>query len=339
MKSRWIEFIGACFIPLFMHGCSQQHDFPVLQGPYLGQNPPGIKAELFAPGIVSTRHYENSITLSPDGNEICYAIASPAAGRGNLFVILILKKENNRWSWPQVAPFSGQYVDGFPCFSPDGTQLFFASYRPVEANAPPRKDWDIWVVDRTENGWSEPHHLGPRINTADRESAPSVTMDGTLYFKRSAGGSSDIYRSRLMKGQYEEPEKLSGAINSETSEDHPFIAPDESYLLFSSWRRPDGYGEADLYISFRRGDDSWTPAKNLGDIINTNAHENCPFVSPDGCYFFFNSYKKGKQDPYREQPLSYDEVIQKLNDIHNGFPNIYWMDAKIIEALKPEELK
>jgi len=131
-----------------------------------------------------------------------------------------------------------------------------------------------------------------------------------LYFKRSGGGMSNIFRSRFINGNYEEPEKLGDAINSDTIEDHPFIAPDERYLLFSSWRRPDGYGEADLYIS-----------------------------SPDGKYFFFNSYKKSEYNPFWEKPLSYDEALEKLDDIYNGFPNIYWVDAKIIETLRPKEIK
>jgi Tol biopolymer transport system component len=208
MKQETI-FIGiTILLALIFNSCARQSDFPVLKGPYLGQKSPGNTPELFAPGIVSTRHYENSITISPDG-----------------------------------------------------TQLFFSSYRPVEANAPPKKDWDIWVVDRTEHGWSQPHNLGPTINTVDRESSPSVTMDGTLYFKRSGSGLSNIYRS----------------------------------------------------------------------------NENCPFVSSDGRYLFFNSYKKGKQEPYWEHPLSYDEVLQKLNDIHKGFPNIYWVDAQIIEDFTPHE--
>jgi len=88
-------------------------DFPVLKGPYIGQKPPGTIPEIFAPGIISTRHYENSITFSPDGNEIFYAMASPAAGRGNLFVILFTKKENNLWTRPRVAPFSGIIPGGF----------------------------------------------------------------------------------------------------------------------------------------------------------------------------------------------------------------------------------
>lgn len=333
-------FIGIAILTVFiLSHCARQDDFPVLNGDYLGQTPPGDAPELFAPGIVSTRHYENSITFSPDGNEIFYAIASPAAGRGNLFVILYIKRENNRWTRSQVALFSGQYVDGFPCISPDGKRLYFASYRPLEENGEHKKDWNIWVVDRIEKGWSQPKSLGPTINTGDRESSPSVTADGTLYFKRSGGGTSDIFRSEFINGNYEEPEKLGDAINSDTSEDHPFIAPDESYLLFSSWRRPDGFGEADLYISFRRLDGSWTQAKNLGEMMNTSSHENCPIISPDGKYFFFNSYKKNQYRPFWEKPLSYDEVLEKLNDINNGFPNIYWVDAKIIEEFKPDELK
>jgi len=74
-------------------------------------------------------------------------------------------------------------------------------------------------------------------------------------------------------------------------------------------------------------------------MMNTSSHENCPIISPDGKYFFFNSYKKNQYRPFWEKPLSYDEVLEKLNDINNGFPNIYWVDAKIIEELKPEELK
>ncbi len=323
------------FVMLCSH-CNERSDFPMLKGPYLGQSPPGMTPELFAPGIVSTRHYENSITISPDGNEIFYAITSPTAGRGNLFVILFVKKENNRWTQPQVASFSGQYVDGFPCFSPDSKRLYFASYRPLKENEAYKRDWNIWVTERTAEDWSNPKSLGPAINTEDRESSPTVTTDGTLYFKRSGRTGSDIFRSRFTNGRYEEPEKLSDAINTETSEDHPFIAPDESYLLFSSWRRPNGFGEADLYISFRRSDGSWGQAENLGETINTNTHENCPIISPDGKYLFFNSYKKDQQKPFYDKALSYDEVMEKLDDIMNGFPNIYWVDAKIIDQFKPE---
>lgn len=310
---------------------------PILKGEYLGQNKPGSVPELFAPGVVSTPYYENSITFTPDGNEVYFALASIEVGRGNLFVIISIKRENMQWTRPQVASFSGKYVDGFPFITPDGRQLYFASYRPIEENKKPKKDWDIWVVEQTDHGWSDPKHLGANINTNNRESSPTVTTDGTLYFKRSGKGGSKIYYSRLINGHFEEAKMLSDSINSKYSNDHPYIAPDESYILFSSFRRPDGYGEADIYISFKNRDGSWSEATNLGDKINSRAHENCPIISPDSQYFFFNSYVKDSYQDYWATPLTYDQVINKLNEIKNGKPNIYWVESGVIKALKRNE--
>jgi Tol biopolymer transport system component len=84
---------------------------------------------------------------------------------------------------------------------------------------------------------------------------------------------------------------------------------------------------------------TWTEALNLGDKMNTSAHENCPVISPDGRYFFFNSYKREEQThSYWLKPLSYDEMLEKLDTIYNGYPNIYWMSAIIIEELKTKAL-
>jgi hypothetical protein len=47
-----------------------ENAFPHLEGPYLGQQPPGKIPELFAPGIVSTGHDELFGCLTPDGRYI-----------------------------------------------------------------------------------------------------------------------------------------------------------------------------------------------------------------------------------------------------------------------------
>ena len=80
-------------------------------------------------------------------------------------------------------------------------------------------------------------------------------------------------------------------------------------MVFDS-NRPGGYGEFDLYVSFRKTDDTWGEAVNLGPDINDESFANCACLSPDGKYLFYSH----------------------ANDI-------YWVDAKIIEYLKPEELK
>jgi hypothetical protein len=88
---------------------SKQDDFPVLKGHYLGQKPPGMKPELFAPGIVSTKEYsENSITFSPAGDTIYFTRANndPVIAK-----IMVSRKTGERWTFPEVAAFSGQHID------------------------------------------------------------------------------------------------------------------------------------------------------------------------------------------------------------------------------------
>jgi hypothetical protein len=169
---------------------------------------------------------------------------------------------------------------------------------------------NLWFVERTDRGWSEPCAVGAPFNNGNIFGF-SMTDQGTVYFTDAALGF-DIFRSRLVGGRYAEPEKLSPAINSDDMEDEPFIAPDEPYLIFKSMR-PGGFGGADLYISFRRADGSWTGAKNLGPDINTEYAERFPTVSRDRRYFFFGSNRNGNRG------------------------DIYWMKAGFIEKLKPKE--
>ena len=145
-------------------------------------------------------------------------------------------------------------------------------------------------VEKAGAGWSEAINIGPPVNSDVDEYYVSLTKDGTIYFasNRAGGlGSFDIYKSELVDGHYAKPENLGTTINTKYLEHDPFIAPDESYLLFTSVDRPGGFGSGDLYISTRRKDGTWTEAKNLGKAFNTNGYDFCPIVSPDGKYFFF----------------------------------------------------
>ena len=71
-------------------------------------------------------------------------------------------------------------------------------------------------------------------------------------------------------------------INTEFPDAHPWIAPDESLLLFDSYRDP-GMG---LYASFRAADGSWSPAVSLHDKLGIPPVGQ-PALSHDGKYLFF----------------------------------------------------
>ena len=57
-----------------------------------------------------------------------------------------------------------------------------------------------------------------------------------------------------------------------------------------------------------------------------------------GKYLFFTS-ARNPFFPYPEHNLTYDEIVKIFNSPLNGSYNVYWVDAKVIEKLKPKELQ
>ncbi|UCE08128.1 MAG: PD40 domain-containing protein, partial [bacterium] len=250
-------------------------------------------------------------------------------------VILHMKQENNRWMAPQVASFSGKFRDGEPHFSSDGNKIVYRSNRPPGGRGEPEKYTDIWIVERTETGWGEPQNPGPPVNSEKNDLYPTLSRSGDLYFASDRDGGWDIYYSKNVNGRYTNPEKLSNAINSEFGDWDAYLAPDESYIIFGSNGRSDGFGESDLYISFRKEDGTWTKSKNMGGQINTIYREVDPVVSADGKYIFFRSNRRIHKS-YSKTPLTYNEIIKILDSPGNGEGDIYWVDARIVNQLKPK---
>ena len=309
--------------------------FYPLKGPYLGQNPPGMTPEIFTPGIISTGHNERIAAFTPDGKELFYALWGAPHG-----VILHLREANGHWTKPEVAPFSGHYQGDFT-MSSDGNTIVFSSNSPFNGTGKPLDDYYIWIVKRTENGWGKPKPFGPLINLSESfAGCPTISDNGNLYFfsDRAGGkGNDDIWMSEYLGGPYAKPVNLGDSINTDGFDLDPFIAPDESYIIFARIDK-ERTGSFDLYISFKKKTGIWTQAENMGDKINSNGSEYCPTVSPDGRYFFFTS-NRTIYEPFSEIPLTYGRKLKILNSPGNGSSDIYWIDAKIIEELKLGALK
>ena len=114
-----------------------------------------------------------------------------------------------------------------------------------------------------------------------------------MYFSSNAQDNADtnnydIYSSEFKNGAFQPSKKLGVAINSSSYEADVFVAPDESYVIFAA-NRPGGLGSGDLHVSFRNTDGTWTPSKSLGNTVNTETDDFCPYVSADGKYLFYAS--------------------------------------------------
>ena len=299
-------------------------DFSKLKGPYLGQTPPGLIPELFAPGIISTGLAEFTPAFSPDGKDCFYTLIDTIEGR---LCILYLKRVNNIWQKPVLAPFSVDHFDDADLtITPDGTKVYFWSSRSVIVGEE-KKDGDLWFAEKLNDKWQTAERLDTLINNKAFQNGPCVASNGNLYFAsryKNNFGRMDIYKSELINRKYSEPINLGDSINSNVSDEEPFIAPDESYIIFNS-NRDGSLGKMDLYISFRGKDGRWTKAVNMGNTVNSTEWEGVPIVTPDGKYFFFSSTRKKEFE---------SSDTNAINSLMNGKSNVYWMDAKIIEELK-----
>ena len=250
---------------------------------YFGQTPPGRQFVRFARTTVPEDMY-HSVTVSPDGQEIYWGALYGSTGGTRLMVTRI---SNGRWTTPQPVSFAGvpagQAWDDAPVVSPDNRKLFFNSLRPVGSSTQTR--WRFWYAERTATGWGEARPLPDVINsTGGIHWQVSVSDSGAVYFGVISGANMGIYCSRVVDGAYTTPAPLD-VVNSFGDVICPFIAPDESYILFN---RVENGMSVGYYISFKGTDGEWSSPARLVAFPSPNRESS--FVTRDGKYVFCKSY-------------------------------------------------
>lgn len=293
-------FLLILAFPGIVSGQKPKADLPL----YLGEKRPGTTPAKFAPGVVSIAgRSEFGSVFSRNGQEFYFAVDT--AGRAE---IRFMRLNKDKWTKPKRLVFDNTFSFNDPMLSPDETKLFFISDRPLTATGE-KKDYDIWYIERTANGWSKPANAGTAINSDKNEYYVSFSKDGTIYYSsnrdpRNGWNYNILYASPAGQNGFKNAVPLSDSVNSPYYDADVFIAGDKSYLIFCG-DHPDGLGRGDLYISFKKADGTWTKARSMGKTINTEGHELCPFVTADGKYLFYTS----NQD-------------------------IYWVDASVINTLR-----
>lgn len=271
--------------------------------PYFGLKTPGMVPEVFAPGFISTEQFEFGITFSPDGRECFFTRRPTYEGSDNR--IYHSRWVDGRWSRPTRASFAADVFEFIPIVSVNGEKLFFYSERPKPQDND--LDGNLWVVEKNGSGWGEARLFQAPAN---RKYCMMVSeaANGAIYFAGIFAGQRGVFRARRAAQGYEAMEMLPGDVNA-IRPAHPFIAPDESYLIMDA--QVTGMGQPELFISFRKADGGWTRARNMGQAINATKTEFAASVSPDGKFLFFHRRVNGNGD-------------------------IYWVDAGILDAFRPK---
>ena len=92
---------------------------------------------------------------------------------------------------------------------------------------------------------------------------------------------------------------------------HGFISPSQDYLVVNARNKENAQRKSDIYVYFKKKDNTWSKPINLGKDVNSNFAETCPSITPDGKYLFFGRYNE-----------------------EGGISNFYWVSTEVISKLK-----
>jgi Tol biopolymer transport system component len=230
---------------------------------YLGQVPPGVTPQVFAPGVISVESaMDFAATFSPDGMELYFTRRYD--GQEN--VIYETHLVNGAWTEPAPVAFASGYVAFEPHVTADNQTLYFGwAHSPTSEENSSLEYGGIWATDRTADGWSEPRYVGEGMFVSSDQS-------GQVYVTNFASGAPSLSKVMLTDGRFTDWEIITVGA-------HPAIAPDGSYLVYD-----DGNGY--LRVKFHSEDNQWSASRDLTKQgIPTGA--SIASISPDGRYLFY----------------------------------------------------
>lgn len=217
------------------------------------------------------------LTISPNGKELFFV--KSFGGRDTL-QIFHSTKVKGKWQKPTLATFADpRFKQIDPTFSPDGNTVLFNS---LTSN---HNSFDIYITNRTSIGWTTPEKLSDSINTTSSDFFATISSKKNIYFTRRTQ-SNDIYVSYFVDNKHQNAVLLDKTINTEKNESNPYISKNDDFIIFFA-DYENGYGDSDLYISFR-GQDKWSYPINLGNEINSKIGEFCPSIDVKNKLFLFS---------------------------------------------------
>ena len=289
---------------VFLNACntkkqdSKDIDSPTIESLYLGQKPPGLIPEVFAPEIVSINgRSEKGISFSPDLDEIYFSANKKNESTG----IYYTKLEGKKLTPIKKANFTKGEKDTemYPFVSFSGNEIYFSAHNPDFT------DNKIWYVNRLENSWSNAIKLESPIND-----------DEVFYSNQAKNG--DLFYTNISKTKMNYAPNKNGKFTEihEVGIDfghHGFISPSQDYLVVQDQSKEnEKRKDADIYVCFKEKDGTWTKPISLGNAVNSNFNERIPSVTPDDKYLFFSRYNE-----------------------EGGLSNFYWVSTEVIHRVRP----
>lgn len=209
------------------------------------------------------------------------------------------------------AAVNSRYSEVAPLVSPDGRHLYFTrldhpkNFTSGARNTDGSPSLDVWVSSLSKSGeWEPARNMGASIHQSSKNAAATIAMDGKSIFALNVEVSKGKFDAGLTKVSLKNdqwvnkrPLKIEDfeALNYYNQQDRRTkketefsMSSDEQFLVMGLVRK-ETYGDKDLYVSFRTGENSYSKPVNLGPVINTAGNEGSPFLAADNKTLYFNS--------------------------------------------------
>ncbi|UZD21234.1 OmpA family protein [Algoriphagus halophytocola] len=189
-----------------------------------------------------------AIAISPDGNTIIYARGNSTSPKDlpetALFVSYFRGAGFTQPIWMPVNE-DEFWWNSTPAFSPDGSELYFASNRPGGFGG-----IDLYKATRLANGdFGNPVNLGPTVNTPGNELFPRPTVDGKFFFSSDGHpgfGKLDLFVAEPNESGEQVIKNLGENFNSQ-NDDFAIFFTEYPKAGFISSNREGGVGDDDIY--------------------------------------------------------------------------------------------
>ncbi len=257
----------------------------------------GDLPELFAPEIFGrVERVHSAPALAPDGGEMFFSVYIDDDSPQQIMHVL---RDGDGWGEPRLAAFSGAYQEGGPVFSPTGDRLYFYSKRPLFDGEGARDKHDIWYVARSDEGWSEPRHTGPTVNSPAGTDIPCSFLNAkrALVSLNPGPEASGLHLVEVAAGEFGAPTSLGPEINRPGEiTGSGFITADGNALIHFRYfqAEPERSG---LHVSLLSPGGKWQ-APQLIEGSFSGAKVRFPCLSHDGKHLFFTRYGGGKEELY-----------------------------------------
>ena len=219
-------------------------------------NPTSNSVESF-PNNINTENNEGTVAFNNDFTEMYFSRCHDLDDTDYFCKLMVSTKEGNSWTEPRVLEFVEANVNyGHPTLSKDGASLYFSANHPDGWGG-----YDIFVSEKTPDGWDTPRPLSRTVNTDKDEKFPFIQND-TLYFSSTGHtgmGGLDIFKTyKIGDDKWVPVYNLKAPVNSGWDDFGYMVDPNfkptgdllqEGYFTSS---RPDGEGNDDIYRFSKR---------------------------------------------------------------------------------------